>query len=217
MVRRTGIAYEELETEAMLALCMAVDRYDPTKSSLSSYAIPYIQGKLLQYLRDKGHAIRLPQLAQSIGVKIRRLQNQHGGRIQAKKVCEILNISTNEYKEAQTTRMNSKLTSLNSRHGIEGDEFELQDLIVSPDYSGEAQQHLNSNWSIPLDKLGKRERELIELMWYQGKSFREVEALTGIGSKKARQSLRLAVLLLSASSAVAKLATPNYSELVMPD
>lgn len=63
---------DDLFQEASLGLIKAVERYDPKRGAFSSFAVPYIKGKLLQYNRDKSNLIRIPQLVQTTINKINK-------------------------------------------------------------------------------------------------------------------------------------------------
>lgn len=80
-VHKLGVAVkarhslDDLLQEANLGLIIAVERFNPYKGAMfSSFAIPYIKGKLLQYNRDKGNLIRLPQSVQNLVCKFNKQQ-----------------------------------------------------------------------------------------------------------------------------------------------
>ena len=49
----TGLSYEDLEGIAFLGLTKAAIRFDESKSSFSTYAVPTIRNEILQHLRKK--------------------------------------------------------------------------------------------------------------------------------------------------------------------
>ncbi len=62
LVRKTSIPYDELQQIACSALILAVERYDPSRGSkFSTFAIPIINGRLLNYIRDNSHSIKMPR------------------------------------------------------------------------------------------------------------------------------------------------------------
>jgi RNA polymerase sigma-B factor len=106
--------YEDLEQEAMLGLIRSVENFDPNKGiAFSSYAVPYIHGKLLQYLRDKGHLIRLSQSTQTLinrSKKIMRDLSQELGRTPTSaEVAQRLNVPLPKYEAIKTA--NRAITS----------------------------------------------------------------------------------------------------------
>jgi len=59
---KVPIPYEELEQIASMGLIVAVERYDPTiGAKFSTFAIPLITGRLLNFVRDSSNVIKLPR------------------------------------------------------------------------------------------------------------------------------------------------------------
>lgn len=59
--RKCKLTYDELEAIAFVGLVKGCRRYDPTKGfKLSTIAVPYINGEILHFFRDRGHAIKFP-------------------------------------------------------------------------------------------------------------------------------------------------------------
>jgi RNA polymerase sigma factor (sigma-70 family) len=59
-----GIAREDLIQEGLLAVCRAVERYDPDRGArFSSYAVPVIRHALAQYVRRMGFGLGAPRPA----------------------------------------------------------------------------------------------------------------------------------------------------------
>lgn len=59
---KTSVPYDELKQIACSGLILAVERYDPSRGSqFSTFAVPLINGRLLNYIRDNSHSIKLPR------------------------------------------------------------------------------------------------------------------------------------------------------------
>ena len=70
--------YEDLEQIGYLGLIQAIERFNPQQGwAFSSFAMPYIRGEILHYLRDRGGIMRIP----------RRWQDLHN---RGRKVCKQL-------------------------------------------------------------------------------------------------------------------------------
>lgn len=111
--------YEDLFQEASLGLISAIDRYDPAyNSSFSTYATSIIQGKILQYIRDKGSLIRIPQCIQDNYTKTkkiaRRVVREENRQPTHKEIAELSGIELNEYQEIITTRSAGFIKNLDS-------------------------------------------------------------------------------------------------------
>jgi len=71
---RVPIPYEELEQIASMGLILAVERYDPTiGAKFSTFAIPLITGRLLNFVRDSSNVIQLPRKYHEILQKGKRI------------------------------------------------------------------------------------------------------------------------------------------------
>lgn len=91
-------SFDDLSQEAFIGLIRAVEDYDPYKGIMfSSYAVPRISGKILQYLRDRSKLIRLSQSMQKLIADIKRISKQP---ITVEEICKQLNITQEEYQLA---------------------------------------------------------------------------------------------------------------------
>jgi len=105
--------YCDLEQEAFIGVIKAVERFDPSKGcAFSSFAVPYIYGKILQYLRDKGHLIRLSQSIQTLESKGRQviveLTNELGRKPSLQEISDKLQCSVEDYVLAASATRNSR-------------------------------------------------------------------------------------------------------------
>ena len=71
---RVPTPYEELEQIASIGLILAVERYDPTMGAkFSTFAIPLINGRLLNFVRDSSNTIQLPRKYHEILQKSKKI------------------------------------------------------------------------------------------------------------------------------------------------
>lgn len=134
--KTTTVEYEDLEQVAMLGLIAAVEKYDPDQGhKFSSYAVPLIQGKVLQYLRDKGTTIRIPQSLQDLYVrKIKtedRLRKELGRSATTAEIIDALGVTKYRYQKILLAGKNKYPTSLSTPLG-EDESATLEDLLVAP-------------------------------------------------------------------------------------
>jgi len=71
--------FEDLVQIGVTGLIKAVERFDPAKKrKLSSLAVPFINGAILQFVRDKGRLIKVPRKLQEVHQRIKRYAQKHG-------------------------------------------------------------------------------------------------------------------------------------------
>ncbi len=68
-----NINKEDLIQEGMIGLTKAIDKYDPTKkASFSTYAMYWIEGYIIRYMKTKSSFVHIPEYMQSIVKKLER-------------------------------------------------------------------------------------------------------------------------------------------------
>jgi RNA polymerase sigma-B factor len=62
-----AVPFEDLEQVGYMGLITAVERFDPTQGyAFSSFAVPYIRGEILHFLRDQASTVRIPRCWQQL-------------------------------------------------------------------------------------------------------------------------------------------------------
>lgn len=117
--RQCSEPYEDLEQIGYLGLIRAIERFDPQQGcAFSSFAIPYIRGEMLHYLRDKGSVMRIPRRWQELhnkGKKLRKQLTVTLGRPPLDlELAEALGVSLEEWNECQLALQNRLLVSLDA-------------------------------------------------------------------------------------------------------
>ena len=118
-----------------------MEDYDPYKGIMfSSYAVPRISGKILQYLRDRSKLIRLSQSMQKLIADIKKISKQP---ITVEEVCRRLNISQEEYQLAV-----GAYTASTHLHSIDDDSDDRKPLDL-PSYDNQIEESrvLKVDWS----------------------------------------------------------------------
>jgi RNA polymerase sigma-B factor len=71
------IEFEDLEQLAKIGLLKAIDGFDPAKGNrFSSYAMPWIKGEILHFLRDRGRLYSVPRKAREVKARVHSLHRQ---------------------------------------------------------------------------------------------------------------------------------------------
>lgn len=91
--------YDDIVQEATIALMEAYEKYDEsTGYAFSTLACRYIRGRVLNYIRDYGHVMRLPAYVQAIKASIQR---NHWYDMADEEIAQKLNVRVSFVKTAK--------------------------------------------------------------------------------------------------------------------
>lgn len=176
-----GYDKEELEQIAYIGFIKAIKRFDTTlEFKLSTYAVPYIIGEIKRFIRDDG-AIKVSRSIKELSTKIGQVQREYlvkkGKEITIEELSKELNVEKEDI-----------ILALESQKSIES-----IDKNVYEDESGESKISKISNQkdetNILIDKLcieelinklEIRDKKIILLRYYKGKTQTEVAKILGI-------------------------------------
>ena len=176
-----GYDKEELEQIAYIGFIKAIKGFDVSLDfKLSTYAVPYIIGEIKRFIRDDG-AIKVSRSIKELSAKIGQLQRDYlirqGKEITIEELSKELNVEKEDI-----------ILALESQKSIES-----IDKNVYEDESGESKISKISNQkdetNILIDKLcieelinklETRDKKIILLRYYKGKTQTEVAKLLGI-------------------------------------
>ncbi len=165
-----GIEYEELYGAACLGLSKAIDRFEPQRGlKFSTYAFPVIIGELKRLFRDGG-AVHVSRGMRELSLKISRLNSDHlnrtGEELTAAQLSEMLGASAEEVCEAlMCSQAPISLT-------VDDDSGEAQ--LEIPEEGIEERLTARLSLRQALDELGERDKKIIRLRYYKGKTQTEV-------------------------------------------
>lgn len=75
--RQCAEPYEDLEQIGYIGLIRAIERFDPHQGcAFSSFAVPYIRGEMLHFLRDKGSVVKIPRRWQELQREGKQISKQ---------------------------------------------------------------------------------------------------------------------------------------------
>ena len=176
-----GYDKEELEQIAYIGFIKAIKGFDVSLDfKLSTYAVPYIIGEIKRFIRDDG-AIKVSRSIKELSTKIGQVQREYlvkkGKEITIEELSKELNVEKEDI-----------ILALESQKSIES-----IDKNVYEDESGESKISKISNQkdetNILIDKLcieelinklEIRDKKIILLRYYKGKTQTEVAKLLGI-------------------------------------
>lgn len=140
-----GLAFEDLAQVGSLGLIRAVEAFDPDRNvSLSSFAVPYIQGAIRRERRDRQPMVRPPRPLWDLHQQVLSLQEtrRHKGLepLPTAALADRLGCDPARLEEAMQVRSAGRVRSLDAPFRQDGGDSDaagcLLDLLASPTGSG---------------------------------------------------------------------------------
>ncbi|NJK42068.1 MAG: RNA polymerase sigma factor SigF [Acaryochloridaceae cyanobacterium SU_2_1] len=183
--------YEDLEQCGFLGLITAIERFDPSQGyAFSSFAVPYIRGEILHFLRDRANTVRIPRRWQQLsrdGAKVRQALTMEFGRQPSdQEIADELDLDLKEWRAVKLAASNRVPLSLNARvssnyHQQADSVMTLGDTLM--DSHGQVMQTNEEDrleLQHALDQLEDRTREMIESVFVHQLSRQEVAQRIGV-------------------------------------
>ena len=170
-----GIEYEELFAAGCLGLTKAMDGFDSSRGlQFSTYAFPVIMGEVKRLFRDGG-AVKVSRSLRELSLKIARLNResmqQRGVELTPGALAERLSVTPEQIVEAiGSARAPLSLTA--------SDDGEPQLELPTPDIQEALTERLSLQAA--LNTLQARDRQLIELRYYQGQTQTQTARFLGM-------------------------------------
>lgn len=114
--------YEDLEQMGFLGLIRAIERFNPNQGcAFSSFAVPYIRGEMLHYLRDNGSLVKIPRRWQELqqeGKRVGKKLTETLGRLpKDAEIAQALKVSLNDWQQSKLAAQNRLPLSLEATVG----------------------------------------------------------------------------------------------------
>lgn len=125
--QRCEMPFEDLVQVASMGLIRAIEAFDPGRSgSLSSFAVPYIQGAIMHEIRDRQHLMRVPRQLWELRQKISRLQDERRRQglppLQDQSLASALGCEDDLVHQTRELRHLTAIHSLDAPLGRSGDD-----------------------------------------------------------------------------------------------
>ncbi|MBD0268825.1 RNA polymerase sigma factor SigF [Pseudanabaena sp. FACHB-2040] len=175
LCHQCGEPFEDLEQIGYLGLIRAIERFNPKQGcAFSSFAVPYIRGEILHYLRDRSSAVKIPRRWQELQKTAQRvcseLSHELGRNPKDAEVATRLGISKTEWQEMQVANHNRSPLSLDAciTHQHESSPLSLGDML--PDTHAQVLLHWEEDRAQlqhALSQLEEKTRSIIEMVYLQ--------------------------------------------------
>lgn len=197
--------YQDLEQIGYVGLIRAIERFNPHQGcAFSSFAVPYIRGEILHFLRDRSSVVKIPRRWQELkreGDKMR----QHLALILDRKptddeIADALQVTVQEWCEAQSADSNRQTLSLDATVG------NLMDYPVTlgdslPDNYEQQRRDVEEERQELAGMIGQLERktqQAIECVYIKGMPRKEAAEKIGVSPMTVTRHLQRGVKQLSA-------------------
>lgn len=176
-----GYDKEELEQIAYIGFIKAIKRFDTTlEFKLSTYAVPYIIGEIKRFIRDDG-AIKVSRSIKELSAKIGQIQKEYitkkGEEITVEELARELKVE----KEEIVVALESQRTVESIDKNVYDDENGESKISKISNQKDETTILLNKLCVEELiNNLETRDKKIILLRYYKGKTQTEVAKMLGI-------------------------------------
>ncbi|PSO54010.1 MAG: RNA polymerase subunit sigma [Cyanobacteria bacterium QH_8_48_120] len=201
-------SYDDLLQVGCLGLIRAIERFDLSKGyAFSSFAIPYIRGEIQHYLRDRGASVRIPrrwlELRQQARGVTRNLREELNRQPTDAEIAAALKISLKEWQDIKLAAQNQEPLSLDMPMGSEQESTtSLGELVPDPRYrTFQLAQEDQLRLQQALIELEDRTRSVLEFVFLQDLTQKEVAELLGISVVTVSRRLKKGLDLLKRSMA----------------
>ncbi|MEP0910638.1 RNA polymerase sigma factor SigF [Leptolyngbya sp. GB1-A1] len=179
--------YEDLEQIGYLGLIRAIERFNPGQGcAFSSFAVPYIRGEMLHFLRDRGNSVKVPRRLQDLdkeGQRVRTELTKLLGRTpEDNEIAGRLGVSACEWREVKLAMRNRMPLSLDATISHQTDSpMTLGETL--PDMHYQTLQKLEEDrqqLQRALNQLEEKTRAAIEFVFFSDLSRKEVAERIGV-------------------------------------
>ena len=191
-----GYELDDLYQIAAMGFMRAIKKFDTSFDvRLSTYAVPYILGEIKRYIQTEG-PIKISRSIKDLGYKISELQKEYireGKELTIEEMAKELNVA----KEEIIVAMESKIP-INSIYDEEANDNEGLN-IADKISTGVDEQNMIINKVAILDlleKLNDREKQVILLRYYRGKTQTEVSKIMNINQVQVSRIERRALEIM---------------------
>lgn len=178
--------YEDLEQIGYFGLIRAIERFAPNQGyAFSSFAIPYIRGEILHFLRDHSTIIKIPRRWQDLyhqGQKVRKELTLALGRCpKDTEIARKLQVSVQEWRDSNLAAQNRITLSLDTTVVQHVDyPIPLGEALLDP-FSSTSQQQEEDRQQLQgaMSQLEEKTRVAVELVFLKELSRKEAAKRIG--------------------------------------
>ena len=164
-----------------VGLIKAIDNFDPSfQVKFSTYAVPMILGEIKRYLRD-GNSLRVSRSIRDTAyriLKVREAIEERDEDATIEKIAETMRVKEREVVYALDA-ISDPVSLYEPVYNKSGDSVELMDQLCDEKQSDEVWTERVALREA-MERLADRERKILTLRYYEGKTQTEISAEVGI-------------------------------------
>ncbi len=172
---------DDLFQAGCVGLIKAIDNFDTSVGvRFSTYAVPLILGEIKRYLRD-GNSLRVSRSIRDTAYKILKVREkleETDDNVTYDKIASAMNIAASEVAYALDA-ISDPLSLYDPVYNKAGDELLLVDQISDKKNNDEAWTERAALYEA-ISRLDERERSIVLLRYFEGKTQTEISAKVGI-------------------------------------
>ncbi|MDZ4872552.1 MAG: RNA polymerase sigma-B factor [Chroococcidiopsis cubana SAG 39.79] len=186
LYHRSPEPYEDLEQIGYFGLIRAIERFNPARGyAFSSFAIPYIRGEILHFIRDRAGVVKIPRRWQELharGQKVYQQLTSSLGRLPTDlEIARSLHVSLSEWRESQLAIQNCRVFSLDSTLVRESDgQIQLADTIAERRSCTLQPEEERQQLRFAMNQLEENTRKAVELVFLQQFSRKKAAQYLGV-------------------------------------
>jgi RNA polymerase sigma-B factor len=187
-INQSPEAYEDLLQVGYIGLIGAIERFELSRGyAFSSFATRYIRGEIQHYLRDKSSTLRVPRRWVEIHHQAARKTAQLRGELRRepseREIAAGLGVTFTEWQEIKLAYQNRSPLSLDAPLTfLEDSSVSLGELVSDPKQNHNENQDDTIRLHQALTHLEKRTREILEYVFIEDFTQREVAKLLGVSA-----------------------------------
>jgi RNA polymerase sigma-B factor len=191
-----GEPLEDLVQVGSVGLIKAVDRFDVDRGvDFTSYAVPTVVGEIRRHFRDKAWAMHVPRRLKELSLRISRTLDELTTELgRSPTIAELAESCGVEEEDVVDALDSSNAYSTRSLHAPfeEGGDDSLADKLGVED-TGFAEVEDGAVVAAGLDALDERERQIVELRFFEEMTQSQIAAEIGISQMHVSRLLRRAL------------------------
>ncbi|NJK27663.1 MAG: sigma-70 family RNA polymerase sigma factor [Coleofasciculaceae cyanobacterium SM2_3_26] len=179
--------YEDLEQIGYIGLIRAIEKFNPGHGyAFSSFAVPYIRGEMLHFLRDNGGVVKVPRRWRELQRKGQKVQEQLtlelGHPPTDAEIAAELGVSLPEWRQSKSAAKNASPLSLDSIVGRQTDSpMTLKDNLIDRHQEtriGVEEERQQLHYA--MEQLEEKTRQTMEFVFFQQLSRKQVARMIGV-------------------------------------